>query len=485
MIDPNTPSTTSSSQASAASDGPMIAPSSDEGKRKVGTRPNVLLVVVGVVLAVGGVLCAGVFFSVQAMGKNGPLSSLSANIPFESISLFDSFRKSNSELIADAVAMEIDPERVARLKGQEKMASMQIDLAGKIGGSSSATSFTGAMNMNAKMAVAANNETMKAHYDFGGHFASGIFSFDLGIDGLQGDILVKNSDEIYLKGHLNEKTQDTLLQLSAMNGPQGEQSFQQVQSYLDKYYLVRPSEYQQLMNEKQQQMAKLYLPDSAQAPTATFDVEALKKAQQELVKDLTPGLLSLVRNSAKDLSDDASIEVLDRQTVAGRSAMVFQLTVTPDQLANASQNTIKELLSFVVAHKEAIKKYCEATSIPSMYTKDCSAQISELESEIQDFSNTKQEQSKKGFSEFFKVIRLDSVVLYIDPIDNSLLKAKMVLSVDPSKLNGKESAISMDSMKFTFVEEEVSRGKDVQIDVPQGAQNLVEMLKQEPGLLTK
>lgn len=414
--------------------------------------------IVALLVATGATFVA----AAGGMGRGYVWSHLARFLQVEKISVLDSFRKSDEELVRDALAGELNIETIKALGGRELAMSMEVTAE-----TAKSTDFpaTVTFKMAGTSEIAADGETAKGSYSLGGKIDAGLFSFDAGEKALQIDVLAPKKNEYYVKFKLSSEIKNLLSLGSAAYGLSASPYVDEIENYLDKYYFIDPYEYQIMTAETSRRGSAVELPP--------LDVEKAKDAGERFYEEFTPDAQKYVRNMSMKLIENSELTTLPRQEVSGIPAIGFEMDVDNDKIPSLSKDAIVEMLALLKYHRNAYVAYCESVRYPDVYQPDCSEEFDQFEDAYDELTGDKEGEVTKAFDEVFDYLVVKDIKVYINPVDGTLLSAEFTISLSSKALL--ESGL--DKMDITFSYAEVSRGKKVDIEVPEGAPNLTDELR--------
>jgi hypothetical protein len=421
-----------------------------------------------------------------SLGGHGVLAPVAAFLPVEQITLLDRFRVSDRQLVTDAVLWQFDPDQNAKLGGREFLTQTKLEVTGEAASASSA--YTLQTQLTARVAMAANSEVTKSTYKMTGKFDAGVFAMSSGDEGWEMEILSENANQFYGKLHLSRELKNTLKMATGAYATQSPEA-PNFEEYLDTYFSVNVSEFQAMQAEMDKRRQELFSGNKtlqAEIP----DPEVMKQAQQELWAALRPDLEALSKKTITDLSNQTTITRLDREKVGERAALVYELQLDRQVLADAGIEGVKELHQLLKKHQDAFQKYCEAVTTPHIYNDQCQASLGTLQSQLDQWELSLNDPSlvqkdmvgpaafTKELREMIALVSMKDVRVYVDAVDGSLLKTAFVLEVNPQAFHDKFQA-ELTQARLSVSSEEVSRGKDFTVTRPEGTKDLTELVRRE------
>lgn len=437
--------------------------------KRMRIKPKSKVEKISLVIAIFVFLLGCSVVAAHETGRGNFLSNLARILPIEQVSLLNSVRKPNQQLISEAIINDLSFDKVKQLKGEEVKLLGQFELAGEV--ASSSMKFNAKVGTKADVAMSPDGKTMKAHYELGGKFSAGIFNIDLGNDGIQMDLMVPKEKEMYGKLHLSDQVKDTFKPVFSNGDPRG---MAKVEKFLDQYFLVNFQEINALNEEMGKKKLELLTGNQrSNAVNTATDPKKVTEATEALKVDLAPDLHKFAADTVKKIAQVANVTTLPRETVAGRSAMVFGLDIKKGQLPDALLQSITELINLLEHHQAAIMKYCDAATPVDIYAPDCDENFKTFKKNITGRSELDQAFIKQRLDVLLNYVTFENVKVYIDPVDNTLLKSEFTVRMSPdNKIPINSMQVRISDFKFTFIEEEVTRGKKVEVFVPPEAPNL-------------
>ncbi len=438
--------------------------------QKLKSQKQLVMSVAAVLIILACVTGTVVVLAAEGIGKNKPWSKLSALIPAEKIKLLEKFRKSNAQLVADAITDDLNPDHLKRIGGQENEETLKFEI--KAAQTRDIPAFSGELNATTTMSRAADGVGMTSHSSINGQFSSGVFTFDTGKDGLKLDLIIPNRQDFYGKLELSDKMKQTWESVMAASGDQSSTAL--MNQYLNRYLSVNLLEYQSFITSYTQIKGQPGQP-------AALDPQKAQKILKEFEDKFYPDALTFEQNAVGNLFRNAKIDQLARQKIAGQESLVFGVELSKAQMVQAIPEIVQGYIVLLKKYRTDLVNYCEAVTPVSIQPPDCAEQVDTMFENLEKQLTAPENKTlfNKNLEKAFDLFNVSDLKLYISPVDNSLLKSEFTVQADLPKLQVELgfSAPKIEKLELHFSQTEVSRGKTVKIEAPKDALNLITEIK--------
>ncbi len=396
-------------------------------------------------------------------GRNNSFSKLSAYLPTEKLPLLSTVGKSDSEMLRDAISSQYDLELSKKLGGRENKSQVSVDFAGN---DSEKRSVNGSIQAGLNSAV--NKTADKGKFDFtlSGNIKSGIINVDLGNEGFKANVLMPNSNSLYLSMNLSKQLIDTIKPELEKQGL--ESSDYNLDSITGKIYKLDINEY---YKEIQSAMG----PNSA----PEYDSKKNEEATRFLINKLTPDFKNLYNKTFGDFEKYSTLKDEGRKTVAGQNAVVMSIVLKEDKVADVYVDFLDGISNILKTHKSDLITYC--TSSGAFPAESCTEESIKVITD-ESISDNDRKDMRNSINEMFQTVEFQTLRFYVSAVDSTLLKTDLKMAVKQKGLD----AISTDAsggkltkFEVSISDEEVSRGKDVNVVEPKDYIDLNKLIKDQ------
>jgi hypothetical protein len=450
------------------------------------TSQNSSSLIMGVVAVVLLLLIVGagtLVYAATQFGTNTQLSKVAEVLPLEQIPGVKQFVKSPSQVLGRAVEVESDMNFHKGLNGREVETTSKLNVTGIADN----LEFSGNLNMKQMMAYGKNIEQFKQVFSIGGQFEAGAVAFNPGEEAVKVEMLYPNTADIYFKLNLSPQVAKTLNAVtgsSANRYPSSVESNEpKIEDFLDKYMKLNFNEYTAFINEQ--------LPTSTSVQLSEIDMDKLHKAYFELNDKLGPDMLEVYTETVGQWDRFATVSYQNREKVGKRSAVWVDAKIDSEKFADVSWEFVVGTTKVLKDHRQDLLEYCQKTNA-STGSRSCEETFSaETFEKVENELNKNPDAKKKvedAFKNFVKNMKFQKVRAAISPVDNSILKLEVEVTMEKEgfqkfmrALDAREREIEqfpLNNVRLIINSAETQRGHNFSVEVPAESINFVEKLRE-------
>jgi hypothetical protein len=217
---------------------------------------------------------------------------------------------------------------------------------------------------------------------------------------------------------------------------------------------------------------------SGQKEYSEMDIKKMQDEARKLYASLAPDILPLYASTIGDVKSYAAVSNMDRQTIAGVQAIAMNLDVREKDFADALVRFFQGLPAVMSKHEADLRTYCENVSMTEREKTACGESTKEMIKGMEE--SMKDEASMKELKDVLSKADVKTLSVYVNPIDNTLMKVNGSLGIDAkalADLNSSSDDMDVENFEVKFNMEEVKRGHNPTISAPTDARDVVQTIK--------
>lgn len=410
------------------------------------------------------------------LGKDNVFSQLATLIPVEQVPGLKALAKSDAQLLRDALTTESSFDLTKKLNGREFALNGNFSL----GAQDSSIPFPISVKFNLKNTIAtdAEMEKMRMDYVVGGKVSAGVINFDMGTEGMKFTMIRPNAKTIYFSSLASDQLKQMMTSVtsSMKESEDSEDTLKLFEGLMDgSYWKIDMDEYMKLMGEGMGEKPPQMDPQKFQVALRNLE-KALEADTKKLNEEHFPKMVEYL-----------SITNKGRGKVQNKDVIILAVAITDqEKMAQHWVEIVEDVLEVFKNHKADMVRYCEEVyGVDSDYTSRC-GKVFEAFSEMK---SSDREEFQKFLKQFFVNLEVSGLTFSISPVDNTILRTEGTVGISKKGLEqfsdfmNKSSGSSRNrgskitELQFSFVHEELSRGKAVDVSEPKDTKNFVDIIK--------
>ncbi|MFW5719591.1 MAG: hypothetical protein ACOCXT_01010 [Candidatus Dojkabacteria bacterium] len=409
----------------------------------------------GKALVASGVLVVPLILALtvsSAMAFNStdanPAAAIGNLLPLKEIPVLNEMTKSDLQTFGDMIARETDPDLMDEITSRKYTSETQTVVTFRQAGAKADETLTITTKGSTEIT---KSDQMKTEITVGGMYNNGIITMNAGDDALKMDLLQVSQDRGYLRYDMSDGTEQTLELYKMLPNQQFGGLIDSIKAHENQYILMDRESLDATMGDS----------------IEVFDLqEALNDVNKKYEAELD---LLVEQNFIDTIENYTTITNQGTETVHGQETDVLSIDINEEELAQVTNNYLKDLEKFYQDHKDEYIQVCRQAELEEQY---CDTLF------MSEFSRTNNN-LQELFEESGRATEVKTLIVYISQEDSSLLRTESELVVSGQNIDEelqKEMGVDIQQVTMQLNMEETERGQEVNIEEPEEYLTLDEIL---------